>query len=94
MISFERFQISWLKKAQKQLNDLEDQIKEKIFEKIDLLIKRPESLDIKKLKGYSDLYRISYGDYRVIFKVVSSSKIIIIAFVSHRRDIYEKFPGA
>lgn len=91
MFFFKEFQISWLKKAQKQLDELEKPIKEQLWNKIDLLVKKPETLDIKKLQGYPDLYRISHADYRVIFKAISPSKIIIISFVCHRRDVYKKF---
>ena len=93
MISFNGFNISWLKRAEKQLNDLETQAREKIIDKIDLLVHNAEQLDIKKLQGYVDLYRISCGDYRIIFKMIAPAKIIIIAFICHRRDVYKKIHG-
>lgn len=94
MISFKGFSISWHKKAKKQFDDLEKSTQDKIVNKIDLLTSTSEQLDIKKLQGYSDLYRIRIGDYRVIFKVLSPSKIIVIAFIAHRRDIYKNFHDA
>ncbi len=93
MISFKGFAISWHKKATKQLEDLEKSTQERIIDRIDLLTSKSDQLDIKKLQGYSDLYRIGIGDYRVILKVLSPSRIIIIAFIAHRRDIYKKFQG-
>ncbi len=87
---FKGFTVLWLKKAQKQFDDLEKNVRNKITHKIDLLPTHPEQLDIKKLQGYADLYRITVADYRVIFKAISPSKIVIISFIAHRRDVYNK----
>ena len=88
---FDKFTINWLKKAEKQFLALDSRIRELLIKKIDLLISNPENLDVKKLKGFVDLYRISYSDYRVIFKVVWTEKLILISFIGHRRDIYKNF---
>jgi mRNA interferase RelE/StbE len=44
-------------------------------------------LDIKKLKGYDNHYRIRVGDYRVLF--FREGNIAKIYDVSHRRDVYK-----
>lgn len=45
-------------------------------------------LDIKKLKGYPNHYRIRVGDYRIIF--FHESGIAKVYNVSHRSDSYKR----
>ena len=40
------------------------------------------------LKGFTDLYRIAVGNYRIAYKVDVSNKTIIISAVGHRKDVY------
>jgi mRNA interferase RelE/StbE len=41
------------------------------------------------LVGSEHIYRIRVGDYRVVYNVVSSTLIIQIIRVGHRKDIYQ-----
>lgn len=44
-------------------------------------------LDIKKLKGYENHYRIRVGDYRILFfRELGTAKVYD---VSHRNDVYK-----
>jgi mRNA interferase RelE/StbE len=44
-------------------------------------------LDMKKLKGYDNHYRIRVGDYRIIF--FQELGTVKVYDVSHRRDVYK-----
>lgn len=85
---FSEFSILWLKSAHKNLRDLPHLDQKSIIKKIDLLPSNHKNLDIKKIKGYSNMYRLRIGDYRVIFSVKTQSKQICIAILGHRKDIY------
>lgn len=45
-----------------------------------------------KLKGYSDLYKIRVGNYRIVYKK-NSSNYIQITSVGHRKYIYKNYFG-
>ena len=45
----------------------------------------------KKLTGYKNYYRIKIGDYRMGFERISKTTIRFI-IVSHRKEIYRRFP--
>ncbi|MEX0656105.1 MAG: type II toxin-antitoxin system RelE/ParE family toxin [Nitrosopumilaceae archaeon] len=45
-------------------------------------------LDIKKLKGYDNHYRIRIGDYRILF--LRDGGTAMVYDVSHRSDAYKK----
>ncbi len=47
--------------------------------------------NLKKLKGYTNAYRIRIGDYRIGL-LVEESKPLHFAIFDNRKDIYKKFP--
>ena len=63
--------------------------KEKFKNNIILHFKGQRNIDIKKLIGYSDLFRMRINSYRVIYKVINN-KIILIDVIDadNRGDIY------
>lgn len=76
-----------------------DKIKDPtILSRIELAIIKAEKAstleaipNIKKLTGFSDYFRIKIGDYRLGFERLDEQTIRII-IISHRKDIYRKFP--
>ena len=76
-----------------------DKIKDsKTLQKVEKLIINCESskriseiLNIKKLSGFSNYYRIKIGNYRIGFEFIDKS-IIRFIIITHRKDIYKKFP--
>ncbi|HCN85213.1 MAG TPA: plasmid stabilization protein [Sphingobacteriaceae bacterium] len=49
-----------------------------------------EIKNLKKLKGFKNLYRIRLGDYRIGLEI-TNQKIIMIRFL-HRKTIYNQWP--
>ncbi len=84
---FRKYKIYFSPKAEKELEKLEKDIREKIREKIKDLENFPFCrLDIKKLKGFERKFRIRIGKYRVIFGVYENS--VWILKISKRENIY------
>lgn len=75
-------------KARKSIDNLPKEIRIAVVTKIEALTSNLSTLDIKKLQGYKDLYRIRSGDYRIVFQVSKNQLLIIIALVAHRKEIY------
>jgi mRNA interferase RelE/StbE len=42
-----------------------------------------------RLAGRED-YRIRVGDYRIVYAVDDVSRVVIIARIAHRRDVYRR----
>lgn len=79
-------------KSMDKIND--KQIKTKILNIISELEKIKTMKDIvnlKKLKGFQNYYRIKLGSYRIGFELRNNS-IIRFIIICHRKDIYKKFP--
>lgn len=82
---------SFLKDLAKLPKRNREQIESLVFEEIPKLDNVFTKLDMKKMKGYQDYYRIRVGDYRIGCKVEQKSQIIFYR-VKSRGDIYKLFP--
>ncbi len=83
------YQILISKTAQKQLDELPDQITEKLITSIWQLSKNPRPSGYIKLKG-RDAYRIRKGDYRIIYEIIDKLLLIDIIAIGQRQQIYKK----
>ena len=75
--------VIYTKKARKNIKALDIRVKDRLKEGIE---KIPFG-DIKKLQGYSNLYRLRIGDYRVIYQTESDT--IIIDAILPRGEAYK-----
>lgn len=77
-------------KALKQLSPGEQKAVKSLLEKI--LNRNFENMDIKKLKGYDDIFRIRKGKIRIVYRIKQNKKIFILA-IERRNDKTYKFRG-
>jgi mRNA-degrading endonuclease RelE of RelBE toxin-antitoxin system len=77
-------------KVSKSIRNLDSKTAKKITKTMELLFKNKiEFLDIKKLRGYRDIFRIKTGNYRIIYKKGRKIKIL---FIGHRDEkTYKNF---
>ena len=66
--------------------------KQNIKEKLEQLKQNPldETLDIKSLQGYENLYRLRIGQVRLIYQIENDKLIIFIIKAGSRGDIYKE----
>lgn len=84
------YDIKFKKKAYKELFKLPSIMIKKVAISIDELAVDPRPEGSKKLKGSNEnLWRIRIGDYRVIYLIEDTIKIVEIRKIGHRKDIYE-----
>lgn len=75
------------KTAKKEIANLDSNTQERIFNALSDLQETPRPQHSKKLKG--DLgYRVRVGDYRILYTIEDSVKIVGVYKVGHRRDVY------
>jgi mRNA interferase RelE/StbE len=75
--------ITYLKQAVKAIERLDIPTKQRIKQGI---IKLPDG-DVKRLKGYTDLYRLRIGDWRVLFTMIADR--ITVEDILPRGDAYK-----
>lgn len=71
-----------------ELSGVPKGIRVRIAARIALLEENPFPGGFKKLRNFPHLYRLRVGDYRVLYDVDESDRIIRILRVRHRRDAY------
>ena len=79
--------IEFSKKAEKQFSKLDTRIQEKIIKIIDRPLKG-DKVDIKKIRGFEDLYRIRTGEYRIALEKINSD-LFVVPFIGKRESFYE-----
>lgn len=43
---------------------------------------------VKKIFGYTNIYRLRVGDYRIVYEVAQQIRIITVIRIGHRKDVY------
>lgn len=85
-------EIYWENAAAKKLLKIDPIYQRSINEAVKALAQASrDNLDIKKLRGYKDTYRLRVGNYRVIFKFINSvPRIVLIKDINTRESSYKK----
>ena len=86
-----RYGIVFKPSAEKEFLDLPGDVQRRIDRKLQSLRDAPRGCGAIKLKCGEDFYRVRVGDYRVIYQIDDARRIIIVAAVGNRRDIYRDF---
>ncbi len=83
------YKILLTRKADKELEKFSTKESLTILNKIrELSFPLPDFLNIKKLSGLKDGYRLRVGKVRIIFEIDHKVKIIWIRKIGFRKDIY------
>lgn len=83
-----RYQVVIPKPVQKQLDDIPDDVCDRIIKRIVMLKERPRPRGCIKLKGYENEYRIRIGNYRIRYEVRDQESIVILLHCKHRKSVY------
>ena len=77
------------KKALKELQSLPVKERELVKDRISKLAYFPlVRLDVQKLGGYENVYRLRVGGYRVLFEYEKTKKTIRILKIGKRENVY------
>jgi len=82
-----KYKINIKYSAEKSLSKLPNKIHDRIIDKIIELSERPRPRNSKKLES-KEYYRISSGDYRILYVIKDKIKEIDIVAVDNRKDVY------
>jgi mRNA interferase RelE/StbE len=73
--------------AAKEISDLRKADCQRIVAKIQLLASNPRPNGCEKLSG-AEKFRIRQGDYRILYEIDDSTKLVTIVKVGNRRQVY------
>lgn len=77
-----------LPRARKSIERLDRTVRARIQAAIELLAGNPRPPRAMPLVGETDVYRVRVGDYRILYWVGDTIRIVEIRKVAHRREAY------
>ena len=81
------FRVQLVKSASKELAILPTKVQEQIAERLKSLADNPCPNGAQRLKG-NDGFRLRSGDYRILYGVDHSEKLITVYGIGNRKDVY------
>lgn len=83
--------IRLLDAAAKQLQQLDPTVARRTVRRMQWLGEHFDEISPEALTGeLSGLFKFRVGDYRFLYEVLESERVIVVHFVGHRRDIYRR----
>jgi len=90
-----KYKLFYTLKAKKDLAHLDKKIVNRILDKLDSFIESGDPLSRAKklINNKQEVYRFRIGNYRAIFDIDNSGKIIILLIlrIKHRKEVYKNF---
>lgn len=84
----DKYRLQIRRSAKRDLQRLPRSFFARINPRILALCDDPRPPGVRKLKGEQDGWRIRVGDYRVLYQIDDTNRMITIVRVRHRRDVY------
>jgi mRNA interferase RelE/StbE len=83
------FHVELSSKAFRSLSKLDGSNKKRAFNKIESLENTPFPTGFKKLSGENDVYRLRFGNYRILYKVSKPERTILVFRIEKRSRVYQ-----
>ena len=83
----ESYKLKIKRSAAKEIGDLRKADCQRVIAKIQVLAGNPRPNGCEKLSG-AEKYRIRQGDYRILYEIDDSAKLVTIVKVGNRREVY------
>ena len=90
MRALKGYKIIYSNIARKELAKIDQAYVIKITQKFQDLVNGSPNIDLKKLHGPLERYRLRVGIYRAIFEIHDKIVSILVITVGHRKDVYKK----
>jgi mRNA interferase RelE/StbE len=85
----ELYKVEWKRSATRELEKLPKEVIVRVLKAVEQLSLNPYPPVVRKLVGLEHSYRLREGSYRIIYTVLSSSLVIEVIRVAHRKDVYK-----
>lgn len=85
----DEYDIVFARSARKELEVLPLRIQARVLRGIEALGAQPRPPGSRKLVGSSNLWRLRIGDYRVVYAVDDTRRVVDVNAIRHRKDAYQ-----
>ena len=83
-----RWQVIIERSVEKKLSRLPKDIRARIMTALDRLAENPRHPGVIKLQGYSELYRVRVGDWRLVYTIQDEQLIVTVIEADSRGRVY------
>ena len=85
------YSVEFRPEADRDLSRLDKKVAQRILNRIKWLGEHVEDIKLESLRGerWKGVFKLRVGDYRVLYAVNRSKKLISIHLIGHRREIYD-----
>jgi mRNA interferase RelE/StbE len=84
----EAYTIAARPRVRKALRQLDPAVRKDVLAKMRALAADPRPPGTEPLRGYSPWLRVRAGDYRIIYAIDDQARVVTVASVGHRREVY------
>jgi mRNA interferase RelE/StbE len=85
----EKYRLEIKPSAAKELESLgTKKDREKIVARINAPASDPRPVGVEKLAGEENGYRVRQGNYRIVYSINDRKKLLVIAKIADRKDVY------
>ena len=84
----DEYEVVLARSARKELEALADAIQDRVLSRLVSLTRNPRPTGCRKLAGADSEWRLRVGDYRVLFSIDDSTRVVEIVAIRHRREAY------
>ena len=84
----ERYSVQFASSSARDFRRLPLDIRRKITSAVDDLSANPRPPGVRKIQGYERHYRIRVGQYRVIYEIDDSARMVSVNHIDHRSAVY------
>ena len=74
--------------AEKEIQNLPRFLLQRVSQKIDQLAFNPRPAGCVKLQAARNRWRVRVGDYRIVYAIDDSQRLVDVIAVRHRREVY------
>jgi mRNA interferase RelE/StbE len=83
------YQVEWTRSAAREVRKLPTAVALRIAEGVGELAATPRPAGCRKLAGHANLWRIRFGNYRVIYSVNDRIRVVRVERIADRKDAYK-----
>ena len=82
-----RYEVYLTRKAKKDLDELDPKNRRRVLEALTMLRDYgfTPRLDVEKLRGYKNHYRLRVGEYHILFELEKPRKVIVYAILPRKQ---------
>ena len=84
------YQLIYAPRAEGEIAKLPRPVIQRILEATLALATEPRPPGCQKLRGVPKAWRVRVGHYRILYEVSDEARVVRVARVGHRRDIYDR----